>query len=388
MAMDSWIPNYIRKNIQYRPHEVLTAKEFNALLNLLITQGDYNSSWLEYLHKEGIPNAVADLNTEQIAKALEGAVAAEMEALTAAVVNKSSVRLDSPVFAFLNLSMQADMSEFRDIVESFNVPGSFCIATNFVGQSSAYPTLTTLQAMQVAGHEVLPIGTDGSPYDETTQEDINTALTTAKEYMRSNLTDTDVFVYPGGTESPDVVATVGAQYTYALNTALLQSNLESDDIRVGDTRVQVPVILITATNTLDSEEVKSIIDDTFATHKCCIIAADTSSTQYSELALTQVLEYITSHAGATCTTVSKAMKMCSETVNNLLRKLFDDLATEVSNRLNDTAMLTKLVEDTHDTINKYIKQRIEVEVLQNCYITSKEVTDEQGNTHTEKYLNW
>ena len=382
--MDSWIPNYIRKNIQYRPHEVLTAKEFNALLNLLITQGDYNSSWLEYLHKEGIPNAIADLNAEQIAKALEGAVAAEMEALTAAVVNKSSVRLDAPVFAFLNLSMQADMSEFRDIVESFNVPGSFCIATNFVGQSSAYPTLTTLQAMQVAGHEVLPIGTDGSSYDEATQESVNTALTTAKEYMRSNLTDTDVFVYPGGTESPDVVATVGTQYTYALNTALPQSNLESDNIRVGNTRVQIPVILITDTNTLDSVEVKSIIDDTFATHKCCVIAVDTSSTAYSEAAIIQVIEYITAHAGTTCTTVSDAMQLCTNTVNNQLRKLFDDLTTESINRTDaDTRLTNVLNSAVDDTV-----QHIEQDVLKGCYITEETVENEYGDMYKEKYLNW
>lgn len=381
--MNNWIPNYIRKNIQYRPHEVLTAKEFNALLNLLITQGDYNSSWLEYLHKEGVPNAVADLNAEQISKAIEQAVAAEIDALTNAVANKSSARLDTPVFAFLNLSMQADMLEFRELVEGFDVPGSFCIATNFVGQSSAYPTLTTLQAMQVAGHDILPLGVDGSSYDTITEDEINTALTLTKEYMRNNFTDTDVFVYPGGTESPAVVNAVEAQYTYALNTALPNSSVESDDMFVNNVRTQIPVVLITNTVTLDNEEVKRIIDDTFTTHKCCIIAVDTSSTQYSASATAQVLEYITAHAGVTCTTVSEAVHMCSETINNLLWRAFNDLATERNNRASSDAVLTKLVEDVRQHADSSM-----LNTLQNCYISSEEVTDEYGNTHVEKYLNW
>jgi hypothetical protein len=373
MAMVEWIPNYIRKNIQYRPHEVLTAKEFNALLNLLITQGDYNSSWLEYLHTEGIPNAVADLNSDQIEKVLTEVVEAEVNALASSVVNKSSARLEKPVFAFLNLSMQADMSQFRTVVEHYEVPGSFCIATNLVGVSAAYPTLITLQAMRAAGHDILPLGADGSPYETATVDAINTALVRTKEYMRNNLKDTDVFVYPGGTTTELVSDTVGTHYTYAINTALAQSNLESDDLRVSNTRVQIPVVPITTTNTIDIDTVKAIIDDTIAFNRCCIIAVDTSSTDYSEEALAQTIEYVTAHAGITCTTVSGAMEMCANTINNQLRKLFDDLASEVINRMNADA---------------YLAQRLEQDVLKGCYITEEDVTDEQGVVHKEKYLNW
>ena len=371
--MVEWIPNYIRKNIQYRPHEVLTAKEFNALLNLLITQGDYNSSWLEYLHTEGIPNAVADLNSDQIEKVLTEVVEAEVNALASSVVNKSSARLEKPVFAFLNLSMQADMSQFRTVVEHYEVPGSFCIATNLVGVSAAYPTLITLQAMRAAGHDILPLGADGSPYETATVDEINDALVRTKTYMRNNLKDTDVFVYPGGTTVDLVPNTVGTHYTYAVNTALEQSNLESEVLRVNNTRVQIPVVPITNTNTIDMNTVKAIIDDTIAFNRCCIIAVDTSSTSYSEEALVQVLNYITSHAGVTCTTVSDALKLCADTINNQLRKLFDDLAAEVVNRMNDTA---------------YLRSHVEQDLLKGCYITEETVTDEQGIIHKEKYINW
>lgn len=386
--MADWIPNYIRKNIQYRPHEVLTAKEFNALLNLLITQGDYNSSWLEYMQTEGIPNAVANLNTVQIEKALEQVVEAELNALAASVVNKSSARLEKPVFAFLNLSMQTDMEQFRTVVEQYEVPGSFCIATNLVGMSAAYPTLITLQAMRVAGHDILPLGVDGSPYENASVEDIVIALERTKAYMNKNLKDTGVFVYPGGTVTPTVVDTVQQQYAYAVNTALAQSNIESDTLYTGNTRVQLPVIPINATNTLDSADVKSMIDDTIVSNKCCIIAVDTSATDYSEEALVQVIEYIRNNAGVEYATVSKAVDLCASTINNLIRELFTNLAAEVAARQN---AINTLATDTNTALTTELERvtnYVEDTLLQGCYITQVPVMDEQGVTHNKKYLNW
>ena len=380
MAMVEWIPNYIRKNIQYRPHEVLTAKEFNALINLLITQGDYNSSWLEYLSTAGIPSAIADLNSDQIEKVLTEVVEAEVNALAASVVNKSSARLEQPVFAFLNLSMQADMAQFRTVVEQYEVPGSFCIATNLVGASAAYPTLITLQAMRAAGHDILPLGVDGSPYETASAEDIMVALERTKEYMNKNFVDTGVFVYPEGTTTNTVVDTVRQYYPFAINTAVAQSNIESDALYVEDTCVQLPVLRISATNTLNNADVKRIIDDAITTNKCCIIAADTSATDYSEEALTQVLEYIKSNAGVAFTTVSEAVSLCDNTINNLIRKLFTGLTAEVVDRQNAINVLTAELEQATN--------RIEHTVLQDCYITQVPVTNAQGEVHNEKYLNW
>lgn len=376
----NWIPNYIRKNMQYNPHAILTAKEFNALLNLLITQGDYNSKWLDYLHKEGIPNAVANLNAEQIEKVLKETVAAELETLTASLVHKASARLNTPVFAFLDLSMQADMADFRKVVESYGLPGSFCIATNLVGASSTYPTLTTLRAMQVAGHEILPLGTDGSSYEHVSDDVIYEMLTHTKTYMHDNLTDVDVFVYPGGTESQVAVDTVSKRYTYALNTALEQGSLESDTLREGNTRVQIPVVTITDTNTIETVAVKNIIDDAITTNKCCIIAVDTSRSSYSGSAIVSVIEYIKAHTEVVCTTVSEALELCATTINNQLRKLFDDLA----------ALYISCDRNADEVARSILKTQAHIEevVLQNCFITEEEVEDADGNTHTEKYLNW
>ena len=85
-----WIPNFIRRTINYNPHDILSAQEYNAILNLIISQGDYNSAWLEYLQTEGIPDAIRELSIEQITEAITVAVQAELAALSASVSNKTS----------------------------------------------------------------------------------------------------------------------------------------------------------------------------------------------------------------------------------------------------------------------------------------------------------
>ena len=225
--MAKWIPNYIRRDINYKAHEILTAKEFNALLNLLITQGDYNSSWLEYLQNEGIPQAIADLSGDQIEKALTEAVAAELASLAASVVNKTAAHLNAPTFSFLNLSTQADMSDFRT-VEEYGIRGNFCVATNLIGLSATYPSLLTVQAMRVAGHEILPVGTDGSSFDRLEVAEIEDIVANAKAYMQRNIADVDVFVYPGGSNSEDVQQGVSSAYTYAVNIASDDKVVDSD----------------------------------------------------------------------------------------------------------------------------------------------------------------
>ena len=39
----NWIPKFIHRVFDYKSHQTLSAKEMNAILNLLVAQGDYNS---------------------------------------------------------------------------------------------------------------------------------------------------------------------------------------------------------------------------------------------------------------------------------------------------------------------------------------------------------
>lgn len=214
---EQWIPNYIRRNIEYRPHEILTAKEFNAILNLIITQGDYNSRWLEYLTEHGIPDAIADISVAQLKEALTETVKDEVRDLAAAVVNKTSLHLEQPLFSVLNFSVQKDMLDLRDVLSPYGIAGNFCAASGLVGASAAYPTLLDLQSLQYDGHTILPVSTDNAPLDDLSSEVITTNITAAKAYIDTNLASTNVFVYPDGTLSDSVVDTVGTVFTYAIN---------------------------------------------------------------------------------------------------------------------------------------------------------------------------
>lgn len=384
--MAKWIPNYIRRDINYKAHEILTAKEFNALLNLLITQGDYNSSWLEYLQNEGIPQAIADLSGDQIEKALTEAVAAELASLAASVVNKTAAHLNAPTFSFLNLSTQADMSDFRTVMEEYGIRGNFCVATNLIGLSATYPSLLTLQAMRVAGHEILPVGTDGSSFDRLAVNEIEDIVTNAKAYMQRNIADVDVFVYPGGTTSEDVQQGVSSAYTYAVNIASDDKVVDSDLIRFNNLRLQIPVIYLSSNNTLASA--KGYIDAAIANNLFCIVAVDTSKTEYDENALREVLDYLKTQAGIRYETISTALSDCEETINNQLKDLYDQVAAERVARVNWEEAMAKAYDIFKESINKDVadfKKDIKEDTLQNCYIDYK---NEAGEVQEEKYLHW
>ena len=373
--MAKWIPNYIRRDINYKAHEILTAKEFNALLNLLITQGDYNSSWLEYLQNDGIPQAIADLSGDQIEKALTEAVAAELASLAASVVNKTAAHLNAPTFSFLNLSTQADMSDFRTVMEEYGICGNFCVATNLIGLSATYPSLLTLQSMRVAGHEILPVGTDGSSFDRLEVNEIEAIVANAKAYMQRNIADVDVFVYPGGSNSEGVQQGVSSAYTYAVNIASDDKVVDSDLIRFNNLRLQIPVIYLSANNTLASAKV--YIDAAIANNLFCIVAVDTSKTEYDENVLREVLEYLKTQSGIRYKTISTALSDCEETINNQLKDLYDQVAAERVARVNWEEAMNKDVAD--------FKKDIKEDTLQNCYIDYK---NEAGEVQEEKYLHW
>lgn len=384
--MAKWIPNYIRRDINYKAHEILTAKEFNALLNLLITQGDYNSSWLEYLQNEGIPQAIADLSEAQIEKALTEAVAAELASLAASVVNKTAAHLNAPTFSFLNLSTQADMSDFRTVMEEYGIRGNFCVATNLIGLSATYPSLLTLQAMRVAGHEILPVGTDGSSFDRLEVNEIEDIVANAKAYMQRNIADVDVFVYPGGSNSENVQQGVSSAYTYAVNIASDDKVVDSDLIRFNNLRLQIPVVYLSANSTLASTKV--YIDAAIANNLFCIVAVDTSKTEYDESALREVLEYLKTQAGISYKTISTALSDCEETINNQLKDLYDQVAAERVARVNWEDAMAKAYDIFKESINKDVadfKKDIKEDTLQNCYIDYK---NEAGEVQEEKYLHW
>lgn len=81
--MSSYSPEYISELLNYSSGDIITADEFNLLLNKLIHQGDHNSEWLDYLDRIGIPAAVAEIAAGDISEYIAEVVSEEIAQLTA-----------------------------------------------------------------------------------------------------------------------------------------------------------------------------------------------------------------------------------------------------------------------------------------------------------------
>lgn len=334
--MADWIPKYIRRVLDYKPHKILSAKEYNAILNLLVAQGDYNSEWLQYLYTEGIPNAVAELTTEELQEALTAAVRTEIAVLANSITNKTSAYLNQPLFTFLDISVQEDsISTFRTLLESKGVCGTINACTGLIGVTAAYPTLQQLVIAQRAGHEIITSGTDVA---ELTVDNAKDAVSRAKEYMESNslVGGTEVFLYPAqGNSNETVKGIVGAHYKYAINVAEEDAYVDSDLID----RLSIPVVMVTKDNSIADESVKAAIDNAVATNGWCILAVDTSTSEYSDEALSGVIDYVKAQAGSEIVSTATALGLIEETLNNRLAALKDELGMLALTHATDKTML-------------------------------------------------
>jgi uncharacterized protein YlxP (DUF503 family) len=342
--MADWIPKYIRRVLEYKPHKILSAKEYNAILNLLVAQGDYNSEWLQYLYTEGIPNAVAKLTTEELQEALTAAVRNEIAVLANSITNKTSAYLNQPLFTFLDISVQEDsISTFRTLLESKGVCGTINACTGLIGVTAAYPTLQQLIIAQRAGHEIITSGTDVA---ELTADNAENVVSRAKEYMESNslIGGTEVFLYPAqGNSNENVKGIVGTHYKYAINVAEEDAYVDSDLIN----RLSIPVVMVNENKTIADESVKAAIDNTVATNGWCILAVDTSSFAYSDEALSGVIDYVKAQAGAEIVSTVTAVGLIEGTLNNQLDAVRDALnALADTHRADIKVLNTKY--STHD----------------------------------------
>jgi len=372
----NWIPKFIHRVFDYKSHQTLSAKEMNAILNLIVAQGDYNSEWLQYLTEEGIPEAIAEMSEEQIEKALTQAVARELEALAASVVNKTSAYLNKPLFTFLDTSIQVDMLQFRTLLESKNTIGTLTANIAFTGASSAYPTVQQLQVAQLAGFDVLTCGNTAAALTAANALEVATLSkqwATEKELTAGQ----KVFVYPDGNTVDAVETEVSKVFSYMINTAVTQNYIDSDNFLPKN----ICVIPITDSHTINDSDVQALIAETLAHNYWCIFKVDTSAQNYSPVTFGDCVDYVLAQSGVEVVTVTQAIDQIENTINNLIDELFDMITnteTGVNKRI-----------DTVDTESKQrdtaLENNIKVNLLQNVYVDYK---DEAGETTTEKYIHW
>lgn len=285
-----WIPNFIKRTMQYKPNDILTAQEYNAILNLLITQGDYNSSWLEYLQNDAIPEAIEDLSAEAIAEAISAAVQNEIAALTAAVTNKTCLFLNNPAVTILNVGQQnSGIASLKTLLEDKSLYATYAIAINMIGYSSAYPSLAQLNTLKNAGNDIVAYGTDGTALTVANAE---TVADICKRYMDVNGFNSNVFVYPGGNSDVDVTEIVNQFYKFGVNAD------ESGEIipvyypYTADANTLHSIPLLEWYNTVDLEDVKAYIDSIVENNTYLILQVDTDSANWDASDFEDVLDYI------------------------------------------------------------------------------------------------
>ncbi len=365
---EQFTPIYINKTLNYKSREILSAVEFNALLNLLIAQGDNNARWLQYLQTEGIPDAIADISVEQLQEALTEAVRAEIAALAASVVNKTSAALNNPLFSVLNLDYQASALSFKDFLDAHEIAGDFCVATALVGASAAYPTLAQLQALKIAGHGMNTVGNDGSSLESLSYDAAYDIMDRAEDYMAENFNAPGVFVYPGGIQNEDVINAAAASYKYAVNIQTSTEAVDSEAFYEEDYTATLPVLRIDATHTIDTVAVRAVIDEALAHNKYCILTVDTSSIDYSASALADVLTYIAAWDAAEFTTIGNAIAACIMTINNKIRAL------------------NKLLGNVSLTANNAWTKAVQTNAkLSTCYVDNKNAA---GTETDDLWLHW
>lgn len=80
--MSSFSPEYIADKMEYVSGDIITADDFNTIINKLVHQGNNSEEWLEYLDTIGIPAAIADITGEDIQEYIQQAVEEEIQQLT------------------------------------------------------------------------------------------------------------------------------------------------------------------------------------------------------------------------------------------------------------------------------------------------------------------
>ena len=324
---DKWIPNYIKREIKYNPRDILSAQEYNAILNLIISQGDYNSSWIEYLQNEAIPEAIRDISIEEIEDVLTDAVQAAIDALAASVVNKTSKQLNGPMFTLLNIGQGVTgIAGLRTLLTAKYFKATYAIATNLVGSTSAYCSLAQLNTLKSEANDIVAYSTDGAVVTDGT---VDTVVPAAKTYMQTNSFNTDVFVYPYGNSDTDVRDAVCETFHYAVNmgsTGLIDPEgltAHASASLLGNLRV----VICDSTTTL--ADLKEFVDDAIQYNEYLILLIDTDSENYDVALLGDILDYILSKSGIVYpNSITAAMQEIHNTIGNALLSLDGIYITE------------------------------------------------------------
>ena len=325
--MKQWIPKLIQKNLAYKSQEVVTAADYNAILNLLITQGDYNSEWLEWLTHDGFTEFFKDLNGEDIKQMVVQAAGEQLATLAAASANKTSAYLNNPTFTFLDESATTSVRElFKEILDEYGVVGTASCYTSLVGAGNPHMDLTDLQALQVDGYAVINHGTTK---EALTDETVLSVLTESRNYMMNNGISTgyNIFAYNNKEEPSETVRD---------EVSKLFTNAIGNTTGVNDTDAYDTGWLLVVPITAGEDIIREAVAETIRSNRWCIFKCDSSSSDFTEVCaplLRLAIESALEDANTLITTVPVAVNLAAHTLNNKIKNLqqqTDALTQEVA----------------------------------------------------------
>ncbi len=317
--MKQWIPKFIQKNLAYKSQETVTAADYNAILNLLITQGDYNSEWLEWLTHEGFAEFFKDLNGEDIKQMVVAAASEQLASLAAASANKTSAHLNQPTFTFFDESATTSTLElFKPVLDDYGVVGTVSCYSSLVGAGTPHMAVSDLQALQAYGYAVVNHGTTKEDLTEDTAESV---LAQSSAFMRNNnlFSGGSVFAYNNTAEPVygTIATTVLKCYTHAIGSA----------IGVNDTDQYAPAWLRVIPITASEEDIREAITETQKHNYWCIFKLDSSVADFDvNIAgvLRSVIETILVDDNSRIVTVPVAADWSASTINNVIKELRKD----------------------------------------------------------------
>lgn len=323
--MKKWIPKFIQKNLAYKSQETVTAADYNAMFNLLITQGDYNSEWLEWLTNEGFAEFFKDLNGEDIKQMIVQSAGEQLASLAAASANKTSAHLNHPVFTIFDESATTSTLElFKPVLDDYGIVGNVSCYSSLVGAGNPHMTVSDLQTLQAYGYAVINHGTTK---EDLTAETAEAVLTESLEFMRTHnlISGANVFAY-NNTYFPEDEAVhnaVAKYYSSAIGNTAGVNN--TDDYNPG----WLKVITLKAE---DIEDVavarRELLTQVMNNNYWCIIKVDSSTAGFEEEivpVLRDTIEFVLSTDFDVRVLLAPASaELAATTINNTIKKLRQD----------------------------------------------------------------
>lgn len=314
-----WIPKFIRRRLDYRPKDVLTAQEYNAILNLLIEQGDHNSSWLEYIQNVAIPNALANLHHDEIVAAIRTAIEQEITGILTSISDKADDFLSNGAITILNVGQRASGIDALDtFLSSEDLYATYALACALIDTPGSLTYEQVEYLHDETENDVVAYGYYG---EEISYRDYEYELQEAHSYMHY-IGNENVLVYPNGTNYPNVKGYASTLFRYAVNA------FESDiihpqgynNLTSAIDNCNLPVIVWDSSKSV--ADIKSYIDTVATYHNYMILQINTDSADYSQQDFEEVIHYIQENPSISFPQhIDEQMQLIKDTIRNRLNIL-------------------------------------------------------------------